>query len=79
MWTNAAAIITALATLATVVLNFILQLRQSKTSAENGKKIDENTKVTKEASAKLDEVHAATNVLTASASGTYVALKDEKP
>ena len=79
MWTNAAAIIAALATFAGVIGNLYLQLLQAKRSMENGKKIDQNTEVTMKAAAQIDEVHAATNVLTASASGSYKALQEESP
>lgn len=70
------AIITALGTLATVVGGVVLQVIQALRTAENGKKLDENTAVTKAAAKQIDEVHAATNVLAASASGTYKALVD---
>lgn len=79
MWTNAAAIIAAIATLVGVIGNILLQLVQAKRSAENGKKIDENTQMTRDTAAKVDEVHAATNVLTASASGSYKTLSEDQP
>lgn len=59
-----AAIITAGATLVTVIGNFILQVIQVKKSTDNGKKLDENTRVTNETALKVDDVHTATDVLT---------------
>lgn len=76
---NVAAIITAAATLVTVIGNVVLQIMQVRKSTENGRKLDENTKLTAAAAKQIDEVHAATNVLTATASGTYKSLKEEPP
>lgn len=73
---NLAGIITAVGTLITVLGSVVLQIIQTQRSAENGRKLDENTLVTKAAAKQIDEVHAATNVLAASASGTYKALVD---
>jgi hypothetical protein len=68
------AIITALGTLVTVIGGVVLQVIAALRTAENGRKLDENTQVTKAAAKQIDEVHAATNVLTATTSGTYKAL-----
>lgn len=77
MWTNLPGIIAAVATLLGVIGQIVLQLIQAKRSIVTDKKIDENTQMTKDTAAKVDEVHSATNVLTATASGSYKSLKGE--
>jgi len=69
---NLAAIITAVATLLTVVFSFVLQMRQAR---RTDKKIDAGAVVAAESSRKLDEVHASTNVLVASATGSHPIYK----
>lgn len=75
---NVAAILTAAGGLLTVIGGIAVQVIMA---LRNGAKIDENTAVTKASAAaavvtakQIDEVHAATNVLAASASGTYKTL-----
>lgn len=59
-----AATITAVGTLITVIGNLVLQLLQARRSKENGRKIDENTAVTKDTAAKVEVVTAIANQVT---------------
>jgi hypothetical protein len=70
-----AATITAVGTLATVIGNLVLQIVQSRRSKENGRKIDENTALTRDTAAKVEVVHAATTAI-AESTGTHQTLKE---
>lgn len=59
-----AATITAVGTLITVIGNLVLQIVQARRSKENGRKIDENTAVTKDTAAKVEVVTAIANQVT---------------
>lgn len=64
-----AAILTSVATLAGVLGNVVLQLRQAKLSAANSDKLDAQ-------GGKIDEVHAATTSIV-EATGAHPVLKSE--
>ena len=66
--------IAAVAGLLTVVGNFVLQVLQMRRSRENGRKIDENTALTKVTAAQVDAVHAATTSIV-EATGAHPILK----
>lgn len=68
---DVASIITAVGTLVVGVL----QVLQARRSIVNGRKIDENTAVTKATAAKVDDVHAVQVATT----GTYQTLKEPPP
>lgn len=57
--------VTAIATLMTVLGNMVLQIIQAMKSTQNGKKIEENTALTKAAAQKIDDIHAVTDVIKA--------------
>jgi hypothetical protein len=70
-----AASITAVGTLVTVIGNLVLQILQTRRSRENGRKIDENTALTRDTAAKVEVVHAATTAIQES-TGTHQTLKE---
>jgi hypothetical protein len=69
-----AAVLASLATLATAVGNIVLQMRgQTESRADRAslkEKVDENTAVTKDTAAKVEDVHQATTAI-AEATGTH--------
>lgn len=71
---DTAATITAIGTLLTVIGNFIMQIIQARRSASNGRKLDENTALTKETAAKVEDVHQATAAI-AESTGSHPILK----
>lgn len=68
---DVAATITAVGTLITVIGNLVLQILQSRRSKENGRKIDENTELTKVTANKIDQATTAI----AESTGTHQILK----
>lgn len=70
-----AAIVASISALGGTVITGILQLRQAKLSAVNTQKLVVQDQKMDEQTEKLDAVHAATNVLVASATGSHQVYK----
>jgi len=73
---DVAASITALGGLIVSVGTLVLQIIQAKRSITNGRKIDENTALTRDTAAKVEVVHAATTAIVEQ-TGTHTILPDD--
>jgi hypothetical protein len=74
-----AAILASLATLVGVAGNVMLQRQQLKISAMNAERLEHNTRTLADNTQKMDEIHAATNVLVSSQTGTHPVLTFSPP
>jgi len=75
--TGVAETITAFGGFVTGVSTIVLQIMAARRSIQNGRKIDENTALTKDTAAKVEVVHAATTAIV-EATGTHQILSDSK-
>jgi hypothetical protein len=76
--TGVAEAITAFGGVVTGIGTLALQIMSARRSIQNGRKIDENTALTRDTAAKVEVVHAATTAI-AESTGTHQVLKPSPP